>query len=259
MKKTIVTAALGFGVMLGSLVGGPSVGAAPVGGAQLSAVAVFGPSACSCDTMYTTSDLNLRSGPGTSYDVLLVIPDGAQVKVGNTEELRKNGFAKVGYDDTYGWASLDYLSDVAGGGEYDTSGSEYEIVNTGFTNDSVNFRTGPDYSYAVQDVLEAGEQIAYSDVVLNGFRYVWHAGQDGWVYDQYITLFGADGTNYYEPGTTLTVTSDLNLRAEPSTSADVLDVMPEGAKVTAEGKRENGFVEVTYQGMDGWAYQDYLY
>lgn len=208
--------------------------------------------------MVTTSELNLRSGPGTSYDVLLVIPNGTQVRVGNTSDLRKNGFAKVGYDDTYGWASLDYLADVAGGGEFDTSGSEYEIVNTGVINDSVNFRTGPGTDYAVQFVLDAGDQVAYSDVVLNGFRYVWHAGEDGWVYDEYIDLFGTGDSLYYEPGTTLTTTTDLNLRSEPNTSADVIVVMPEGASVVAGDAQENGFFLVTYKGQTGWAYRDYL-
>jgi hypothetical protein len=58
MKKAIVTAALGFGVMVGSLVGGPLVGAAPASGGLGSVTTNI---ACDCTTLYTTSDLNLRS------------------------------------------------------------------------------------------------------------------------------------------------------------------------------------------------------
>src|SRR4051812_38547191 len=166
MKKAIVTAALGFGVMVGSLVGGSSVGAAPAGGAKATS-ALF--EACSCSRMYTTSQLNLRTGPGTDYDVILVMDTGATVTVSDTVEGRQNGFARVGYNGNYGWASLDYLFEVDGGGEFDTSGPDYAIVDVGVTSDSVNFRVGPGTDYAVQDYLEAGEQVAYSDEVLNGF------------------------------------------------------------------------------------------
>jgi uncharacterized protein YgiM (DUF1202 family) len=57
-----------------------------------------------------------------------------------------------------------------------------------------------------------------------------------------------------------TVTEDLNLRAEPSTDADVLVVMPAGADVEWDPLEEesDGFVAVTYDGESGWAYRDYL-
>lgn len=52
------------------------------------------PAAVSCDPcpVATTSDLNLRSGPGTSYSVLAVIPKGDELlaTIGST-----NGFAEV--------------------------------------------------------------------------------------------------------------------------------------------------------------------
>lgn len=59
-------------------------------------------------------------------------------------------------------------------------------------------------------------------------------------------------------GETATVTTALNLRAGPSTADRVLLVMPAGATVTLTGNSSNGFLSVTYNGMAGWAFADYL-
>jgi uncharacterized protein YgiM (DUF1202 family) len=273
MKKAIVTAALGFGVMVGSLVGGSVVNAAPASGGLGSVTTNI---ACDCTTLYTTSDLNLRSGPGTSYGVISVIPDGATVQR-YTAAGEENGFAKVYYDGNAGWSSLDYLSeDNSGSGSGGFGGyapeayDESLITDVGvITSDNVNFRWGPGTDYEIQDLLQEGDQVAWSDVVVNNFRYVWHAGYEGWIYADYVALDegqydngggvaggGTDGP--FEQGATLVTTSALNLREQPNTSSDVLLVMPEGAKVTAFADAENGFQTVTYNGISGWAYIGYL-
>ena len=55
-----------------------------------------------------------------------------------------------------------------------------------------------------------------------------------------------------EPATA-TTTTDLNLRAGPSTDAEVLAVMPTGSTVTLTGEQEGDFVGVTFEGQEGWA------
>jgi uncharacterized protein YgiM (DUF1202 family) len=50
--------------------------------------------------------LNLRSGPGTSYAVIGVLPCAAQVVLGSGPE---NGFWPVTYGGLSGWASGTYL------------------------------------------------------------------------------------------------------------------------------------------------------
>ncbi len=53
----------------------------------------------------TTDDLNLRTGPSTSYASLGKIPKGTKLKI---TEISGN-FAKVTYNGKTGWSSLDYL------------------------------------------------------------------------------------------------------------------------------------------------------
>ena len=60
------------------------------------------------------------------------------------------------------------------------------------------------------------------------------------------------------PDATVTAASGLNLRFGPSLESTVLDVMPAGSVVAVIGDPENGFVPVTFDGMSGYAYGDYL-
>ncbi len=64
-------------------------------------------SGSSSATLVATSDVNLRSGPGTSYAVLDVVPDGSTVTLLDPTE--QNGFYNVQYQGEDGWCSASYL------------------------------------------------------------------------------------------------------------------------------------------------------
>jgi uncharacterized protein YraI len=55
-------------------------------------------------------------------------------------------------------------------------------------------------------------------------------------------------------------TDALNLRAEPSLSAEILLVMPAGAALEWDPTQDDidGYVAVSYEGVDGWAHRVYL-
>lgn len=55
-----------------------------------------------------------------------------------------------------------------------------------------------------------------------------------------------------------TATTDLNLRAGPSTSHPMLRVIPRGRRVELTGQRDNGFLSVRFKGIDGWASEQFL-
>lgn len=61
-------------------------------------------------TMYVSTGLNLRSGPGTTHGVLVVMPTGATVSVMGEPV---SGFYPLTFNGTKGWASADYLSSSA--------------------------------------------------------------------------------------------------------------------------------------------------
>lgn len=57
---------------------------------------------------WTTDRLNLRSGPGTTFSSLLVMPFGTRVTVAAIPP--RNGFYRVAHEGRSGWASGDYLT-----------------------------------------------------------------------------------------------------------------------------------------------------
>src|SRR5579883_2349021 len=59
-------------------------------------------------TVNSSDGVNLRSGPGTSFDVLTVMPNGAQVIViGATTA---GDWLQVSYNSQLGWAAATYLT-----------------------------------------------------------------------------------------------------------------------------------------------------
>lgn len=61
-----------------------------------------------------------------------------------------------------------------------------------------------------------------------------------------------------EAGTSLTATTNVNLRSSPSTSSSVLHVVPKGSSVTLEQSAPtSGFYKVKHNGTVGWSFGQY--
>ena len=65
------------------------------------------------ETLETTANLNLRTGPSTSHSVILVIPEGGKVTV--VAAAPSGGFYHVKYGSHEGWSSGLYLKQVSSG------------------------------------------------------------------------------------------------------------------------------------------------
>jgi uncharacterized protein YraI len=199
--------------------------------------------------MKTTSALNLRSGPGPRRRVLLVIPEATVVSY---EGQSKNGYHKVGYQGTVGWAYADYLVD-AGEGE-----TEVPVpVGTTTTTDTVNFRNGPSTSASVYRVLPAGTTVDIFDVYENGFRMVGFAQVEGWIHTDFLASDNG-GSEVPTPVGTARVNDSVNFRSGPSTSAKVIQVLPKNTRIDVFDVWENGFRMVGYAQVVGWVYGDYI-
>lgn len=199
----------------------------------------------------TTTSLNLRQSPSTSGKILKVMPQGSIVE--NLDE-QKNGFVKVAYQGTGGWAHSDYL-EVSNG----PSAPAGEYIGDGITNDSVNFRQGPSTGHAVIQVLKKGTVVAMTDRVEYGFRVVKYNGKTGYVFDEYLDNYDGGGNSGGDGSTKFKTTTAVNLRAKASTTSKVLMVVPKGATVLDyDLVMSNGFRGVDYKGTVGWIYDDYL-
>ena len=194
----------------------------------------------------TTTALNLREQASTSSKVLAVIPAGEIVGyLGDSS----NGFLAVSYQGINGWAYEDFLTPAIIGGD------DPSTIGSAVVTSAVNCRVGPSTGHDVLDVLAAGTIVQIFDRVQNGFRFIVHDSQLGWVYDDFL---GQDGGSSDGPGVFYT-TSAVNLRAQPSTSSKVIMVVPPDAQVLDyDFVMSNGFRGVDYNGNVGWIYDDFL-
>ena len=199
----------------------------------------------------TTTDLNLRAGASLGAAILLVIPEGATVETLGSPD---DGFVPVSYAGTRGYAYGQYLT---------TSGSgtpSGPVTGSATTTTDLNLRSGPGLSNGVLRVIPAGASVSVTGTAQNGFLPVTYAGTSGWAASQYLTSGGGATTPppASSPTGTATATTDLNLRASASTSSAILAVIPAGGVVNLTGNSQAGFRSVTFNGISGWAYGDYL-
>ncbi len=130
-------------------------------------------------TLRTTDPLNLRSGAGTSYAVLLVMPAGAEVRVASGTPT--NGFYQVTYGTRTGWASGSYLASVA-----------RQLQAT----EDVYLRSGAATTYDALDLVPDGATVTLlSATTRNGFYNISYNGRTGWSHaDYYVASSGGTGT-----------------------------------------------------------------
>ena len=197
----------------------------------------------------TTDSLNLRSGPGTGYGVILTMPAGASVRITGS---RSNGFYPVSYQGTGGWAASSYIQTDA-------------PLGAAYTTDSLNLRAGPGTGYDVIDVMPSGAALKITGSYNKGFYPVRYQGEKGWASADYLTTnSGSSGGGGGRRGGSsiigkiMQTTRRLNLRAGPGTKYDVILVMPEGASVKITGGYNKGFYPIRYNGTKGWAWADNL-
>jgi uncharacterized protein YraI len=123
---------------------------------------------------WTTSAVNLRSGPGTSYAVLRVVPYAAQVGTSTTVT---NGYRYVTHNGLAGWMSSGYIS---------TTNPDDQSGNYATTTANVNFRTEPSTSSAIIQVIPAGAKVQVLHTQAGDFINVNYNNKQGWVHKAYL-------------------------------------------------------------------------
>ena len=210
-------------------------------------------------TATTTDALNLRTGPGTENSIITVMPYGATVSIDGGSE---GGWYPVSYNGYSGYASGDYLS--IGGGSSSSVATDGATGTAYVIDGRLNLRSGPSLDSGVITVMPDGAAVSLTGEYANGFLGVVYDGIAGFAYGDYLSTSGnslapAPETPSGNVVGTATVNTDaLNIRSGPSTSNSVLGVMLYGASVSLTGDSSNGFAGIIYDGIQGWAYADYL-
>jgi uncharacterized protein YraI len=120
----------------------------------------------------TTGAANLRSGPGTQFSVLKVIPANTTVEV---YDEYGNYYWLVRYNGQFGYVHSSLLS---------SDGGPTEIPMT--TTAALNMRTQPSASGQLIKVVPAGAQVIAGPAIENGYRGVTYGQYSGWVLSAYL-------------------------------------------------------------------------
>jgi uncharacterized protein YraI len=200
--------------------------------------------------------LNLRSGPGTSFSVLAVMPTGANLTI--TGALT-NGFYPVRYNGTAGYAAAAFIQVGSNPTPTPTtpSGQTATVIDG-----ALNLRSGPGLTYAVILVMPGGSTVTITGALQNGYYPVRYGSTNGFASATYLQIGTGPSPTPTRTATpvsrTAWTTAGLNLRTGASTSTSVILVIPNGAQITVTGNLTNGFYPVRYGSTNGFASATYI-
>lgn len=153
--------------------------------------------------------LNMRAGPGTSYNIK------GTIKKGNTYEIKaeKNGWGQLKINNY--WIKLSYTEKVSSNTSASTSGSDSAVITpykVKVTTSALNVRTGPGTSYKSKGTIKKGE-IYEIKAEKNGWGQL--KANNYWIKLSYTEKVVTTVTNEYKVKVKAT---DLNMRTGPGTS-----------------------------------------
>jgi len=144
-----------------------------------------------------TIKVNVRSGPGTSYDALGLLDAGQQVQIVSQDSQGK--WYQILYPSApqgLGWVTAQYVQ-VGAGAEIPLEASSTPAGPTGRIVQRLNVRSGPGTAFDSLGLLEPDTIVSLTgkNATASWFQIVYPAGPDGrgWVTAQYVRTEAADG------------------------------------------------------------------
>lgn len=227
------------------------------------------------NTATTTSDLNLRSGPDESYDLVTTLPANTPLEITGEEQ---ESFVPVRVDDAFGWVASEWI-ERDGAALAQQAGAGQSVSAT--TMEPLMLHSSPDQISPVVETIPSASSVTLTGEAQDGFLGVTFNGMTGWADASYLQVADISGTDTpaqtlaqpaapvstdtataapmtLAPGSMAMTTSNVNLRSQPNADAVVLDVVPSGSPVSITGSQANGFVNVRINGEAGWIDENFL-
>lgn len=201
----------------------------------------------SSNTMYATTGVRVRSGPGTSYSQLgSLVEDQAVVKTG-----KSGSWIQIQYNGVTAYVHGKYLTTVVPDGVDESTGGSTVTSNTVVTKHATYVYRGPGQSYGYLYVVDANTTLTATGVVSGSFTQVNTPYGIGYV--QTSTISGTVA-NTSSVGT---ITTATYLYKEASyASANYGIILQAGTQVTCTGVVTGVWSQVTYGGYTGYVHKD---
>ena len=205
----------------------------------------------------TGNDVRLRSGPGTSYDVLGTRSKGETLEVTGVS----GSWYKVDLNGSTGYISSTYLSLGSSGSGSGTSSSGASGSGT-ISGTGVRLRSGAGTSYSILGSYDTGTSVTVTGESGDWYR-VSIGGTSGYVYKSYLKLGESAGSSSGDysvtamSDTAASAISPVHMRNGPGTSYSSQRVLSAGTSVTITGE-SGSWYRVKYDGAEGFVYKTYL-
>lgn len=190
--------------------------------------------------------LNVRNGPGLSYNVISQIKKGASYSITN----READWVEIELTSQKGWVA-NWLVDI----EEHVVKSEVSIESTV---DSLRVRKGPGTNFQIIGSINKGEHYLQLDENENWSKLEYN-NEEGWVYKTYIQkVKNEHSQNNDLVNRQLKIeASILNVRASPTLTASIVGKLKAGEEVNYI-KYEDGWYLIQFQQKEGWVSGNYV-
>ncbi|MCY8490280.1 SH3 domain-containing protein [Bacillus atrophaeus] len=198
----------------------------------------------------TDSDLRIRKGPGTSYEVIGKFPQGEQAKIIDKD----NSWIKISYQGVTGWVASVYTSKSGGGSQESGQASTSQNKSGTVGVSSLNVRSSASHDSAIITKLTRGTKLSILTEE-NGWLKIEANGQRGWVASHYIVTGsnqstsssgGSGSSSSSSAKKAYIVYGGTNLRSSASTSASIVERAEKGSSYTITGTKGSWY-EVTLE------------
>ena len=227
--------------------------------------------AANTQTMYATTDVNVRSASSNSGKVLTVVARGQSVQV-TGEKVR--GWIPVAVNGTTGWIYQRFLTEESIRPVH--FGSD-PLPDTMIATVPVNVRDNSANAGKVLTVAERGQEVQVTGRPDGGWLPVSVNGKSGWIYGRYLTTgkvapapskptvdatsgssTSRDKSRPVLDNAATRTTSGVNVRTAPTPKASIVTSLAEGTGVKVTGDARGNWVEVRANGHTGWVYRTHL-
>lgn len=204
------------------------------------------------DTVYVTgSGVNLRTGPGTTYDIAAILNAGTELKRTGTTD---NSWSRVTYEGSDCYISNAFISTEKPADSGESTPAPGAGEDTVVVTAEANVRSGPGTGYDILGQAAANTELKRTGTE-NGWSKVIFNGSEGYIYDGLIRA--ADGDQLEEKTGKLTVTGEVNLREGPDTTYKILGVAQAGAELNMTGK-VGAWYRIEYDGKTAYVNRNYV-
>ena len=190
----------------------------------------------------TCTNLNVRRGPGTEYDIIGSLSHGDTVR---RTCVMDNGWSQILYNGILAYCSSSYLTPV----RFNSVNEPQKV-----TSNTLNVRSGPGTMWDVIGTYESGDAVRRIGVGTNGWSKIVYNGTTAYCYSSYLddVTFKAVDQTVYVSGTS------VNVRSGACKEFSKIGSLSKGQSVTRTGVGDNGWSKIVYNGTTAYCYSSYL-